>query len=265
VVDDNALVDREAAVQAGLGWYGKNANVLLPGRGSWFVLGSVVTDAQLPPSRPLADGCGPCVRCLHSCPTGAIVAPGVIDARRCLAWLLEAPGPFPRAYRELLGDRIYGCDDCQDSCPHNIRAPATDTTDRPPGARPWVDAVRLLSLDDAELMAAAGSWYVAERNPRYLRRNALVVLGNVGDGRSAEVVEALAAALHHDDPLVRGHAVWAAARVGRPELADGLDATERDTAVLNELAGRVAVTPNAGAALTSDGVVSDEAPGRTRR
>src|SRR5204862_611113 len=85
LVDDNALVDREAAYRAGLGWYGKNANILLPGRGSWFVLGSVVTDAALPTAIPVEDGCGSCARCIPACPTGALVAPGVLDARRCLA------------------------------------------------------------------------------------------------------------------------------------------------------------------------------------
>src|SRR5206468_10088510 len=96
LVDDNALVDREAAYRAGLGWYGKNANVLLPGAGSWFVLGSVVTDAPLPAAdHEVPDGCGSCTRCIDACPTGAIVAPGVVDARRCLAWLVPARGPFP--------------------------------------------------------------------------------------------------------------------------------------------------------------------------
>src|SRR5205085_4326756 len=96
LVDDNSLVDREAAYRAGLGWYGKNANVLLPGLGSWFVLGSVLTDAPLPAAEaPVDDGCGTCARCLPACPTGAIIAPGIVDGRRCLAWLLEAPGTFP--------------------------------------------------------------------------------------------------------------------------------------------------------------------------
>ena len=106
LVDDNRLVDREAAVRAGLGWYGKNANVLLPEHGSWFVLGSVVTDAVLPVAIPVAEGCGSCTRCLPACPTGALVSPGVLDARRCLAHLLQAPGDFPLEFREALGDRL---------------------------------------------------------------------------------------------------------------------------------------------------------------
>ena len=133
LVDDNALVDREAAHRAGIGWFGKNANLLLPGRGSWFVLGAVLTSAPLPSDAvTVADGCGPCRRCLDGCPTGAIVAPGVVDARRCLSWLLQADGDFPREYREALGDRIYGCDDCQEVCPPNRRA---DDEWPPPGGR----------------------------------------------------------------------------------------------------------------------------------
>ncbi len=220
LVDDNALVDREAAYRAGLGWYGKNANLLLAGRGSWFVLGSVVTDAPLPVNeRPLEDGCGPCTRCLTACPTGALVAPGVLDARRCLAWLLEAPGSFPPEYREALGGRVYGCDDCQEACPPNRledrRRPP------PPPARddePWVALVELLDTPDEELLARFERWYVPRRQARYLRRNALVALGNVGDGHDPSVARALAEALAHADPMVREHAEWAALRLGRSDL-----------------------------------------------
>lgn len=220
LADDNALVDREAAHRAGLGWYGKNANLLLPGRGSWFVLGSVVTDAPLPPSpAPVADGCGSCERCLPACPTGAIVAPGVVDARRCLAWLLEAPGPFPPEHREALGGRIYGCDECQEVCPPNRAAARRDP---PPPAAPgdeaYVGLVDLLDAGDAELLDRFGRWYVPRRQPRYLRRNALVALGNVGDGADPEVERVLRRALASGDELLREHAAWAADRLGRADL-----------------------------------------------
>src|SRR5436190_11691972 len=167
LADDNALVDRAAASRAGLGWYGKNANLLLPGAGSWFVLGSVLTDAPLPyDDAPLADGCGTCTRCLPACPTGAIVAPGVVDARRCLAWLLEAPGPFPVEYRAALGDRIYGCDDCQEVCPPN-RVAARHRPPPPagPGDQPWLDLLDLLAMSDDDLLGAVGRWYIPKRQP----------------------------------------------------------------------------------------------------
>ncbi len=213
VADDNALVDREAAVRAGLGWYGKNSNVLLPGQGSWFVLGTVVTDAPLPAAdAPVADGCGPCRRCVDACPTGAIVAPGVVDARRCLAWLVQAAGDFPLEHREALGDRLYGCDDCQEVCPPNRRAgdgPAAEAD-----AEERVDLVALLEADDDELLDRHGRWYVPERDARYLRRNALVALGNCGDGHDPRTVAAVRAHQHGDDPMVARHAAWAARRLG---------------------------------------------------
>jgi len=220
LADDNALVDREAAWLAGLGWYGKNANLLLPGEGSWFVLGAVLTDAPLPPATtPVADGCGTCRRCLDACPTGAIVDAGVVDARRCLAWLVQAAGAFPRELRAALGDRLYGCDDCQEVCPINRtadrRRPAIPEG---AGSEPWVAVVELLAAGDEELLERHGRWYIPRREPRYLRRNALVVLGNVGDGTHPEVAAALVAALAGDDPLLAAHAVWAARRLGRADL-----------------------------------------------
>jgi epoxyqueuosine reductase len=228
VADDNALVDREAAYRAGLGWYGKNANLLLPGTGSWFVLGSVITDAPLAASGlRVPDGCGTCTRCLDGCPTGAIVAPGVVDARRCLAWLLQVEGPFPPEHRVALGDRLYGCDDCQEVCPPNRRVDRTDTAPTVDGpAEPTVDVLALLASSDDELLARHGRWYIPRRQARYLRRNALVVLGNVGDPADPAVASALRSALANPDPLVRGHAVWAARRLGLDDLiaAAGLSA-----------------------------------------
>jgi len=236
LADDNAMVDRAAAHRAGIGWWGKNANLLLPGLGSWYVLGSVVTDAPLEPSSaPIDDRCGSCTRCFAGCPTGAITAPGVVDARRCLSWLLQAEGPFPVAFRVALGDRIYGCDDCQEVCPPNRRAPASVATGQ---ERPWASLLDLLHPDDAVVLAHAERWYIPRRDVRYVRRNALVVLGNVGDGHDPVVVEVLDRYLHHPDPLLRGHAVWATRRLGREDLLAVLG-SEVDPFVLEELATTV--------------------------
>jgi epoxyqueuosine reductase len=226
VADDNALVDREAAHRAGLGWYGKNTNLLLPGQGSWFVLGSVVTDAPLPPSEVLPDGCGACRRCLPACPTGALVAPGVLDARRCLAWLVQAPGVFPVRYRVALGGRLYGCDDCQEVCPENLaaeRAGLEARLDPEADDQPVVELLELLAASDDELLAWHGRWYIPQRQPRYLRRNALVALGNIAEGRQRAVEDALRRALADPDAIIRGHAVWAAARLDRRDLLAALD------------------------------------------
>jgi epoxyqueuosine reductase len=209
LVDDNALVDREAAYRAGLGWYGKSTNVLLPGQGSWFVLGSVLTTAPLvADDGPVDDGCGTCRRCIDGCPTGAIVAPGVVDARRCLAWLLQARGDFPLEYRVALGDRIYGCDECQEVCPPNRRMATAEGT-----PVDGVDIVELLSSDDETLLMRHGRWYIADRDPRYLRRNALVVLGNTAEPCDQTAAATIERYLGDPDPMLRSHAAWAADRI----------------------------------------------------
>lgn len=237
VADQNHLVDRAVAERAGLGWFGKNANLLLPGRGSWYLLGTVLTDAELPDApraEPVADGCGTCERCIPACPTGAIVAPGTVDGRRCLSWLLQATGPFPREHREALGSRIYGCDDCQEACPPNRREQRRSEPVGP-AEKAWVSVVELLEASDQELLARHGSWYIAERDPRYLRRNALVVLGNVGDPSDPRVRRALEQALASPDPLLRSHAVWSARRLGCDDLLVSLT-TDPDPDVQAELA-----------------------------
>lgn len=218
--DDNAVVDREVAWLAGLGWFGKNANLITPGAGSMHVLGCIVTTADLPRSIPVDDGCGTCVRCVPACPTDAIVSPGVIDARRCLSWLLQKPGVFAHEFRSALGDRIYGCDDCQTACPFNRRATAVAPVD----AVTHLDAVEALAADDSWLDAVTDRWWVHERDLTWVRRNLLIVLGNTGDPRDPEVVSTVVRHLGHEREELRAHAVWAAARLG----LDGLLATVTD-------------------------------------
>ena len=215
--DDNSMVDREAAYLAGLGWFGKNANVLIEGAGSFFVLGSVITTAPLILNEnPVADGCGACRRCIDACPTGAIIEPGTVDAAKCLAWLIQKPGVFDRRFREALGDRIYGCDDCQEVCPPTTRLSLSK--ELRDDARPWIDVLELLDMDDATLLTHVDQWYIAERNPDWVRRNALLVLGNIGDRRDENVVSAISRYLEHPDPMLRANAVWSAARLNLSDL-----------------------------------------------
>lgn len=211
VIDDNGLVDRAAAHRAGIGWWGHNSNILVPGSGSWVVLGAVVTDAELPTSAPIADGCGPCRRCLDGCPTAAIIAPGVIDARRCLAWLVQAEGSFPVEFRDALGDRIYGCDDCQEVCPPSRRSPQAMRA--PEGGDAWADLVWMLTASDQELLDRHGRWYVPRRDPRYLRRNALLALGNIADPDDPDLRTIVSAFADGDDPMLAEHAAWALGRL----------------------------------------------------
>ncbi len=220
VADDNRLVDRAAAVRAGLGWWGKNTMLLAPRVGPWVLIGSVVTDAPLPVSEPMVRDCGTCDACLPACPTGALVAPGVLDARRCLAAWAQAPGVIPAEYRAAMGDRIYGCDDCLDACPPGGRLLET-ATDK----RGRVDLVELLAATDEDLLARFDHWYVPKRDPKYLRRNLLVALGNAGTSGHVPV---LAGWLADRSSIVRSHAAWALGRIGGVEaqtvLTDALAA-----------------------------------------
>ena len=258
VCDDNRLVDRAAAARAGLGWLGHNTMLLSRELGSWTVLGSVVTTAELPATGEMqSDGCGTCHRCQTACPTGALDTAGVLDANRCLAWLVQAPGAFPPEHRVALGNRLYGCDDCQTVCPVNDAVGPSHS--QPVRLRPRrdssiptssVDIVRLLQMTDDELMTEFGHWYVPRRQPSYLRRNALIVLGNVGDPEIAAVDEVLRQSLASPSDVVAGHAVWAARRLGRSELvvearSVGLGDRDPDGLVAAELARSVPPRPAA--------------------
>ena len=250
VLDDNRLVDRAAAHRAGLGWFGKNTNLLIGDLGSWFVLGCVVTDCELPTApEPMPGACGTCVRCQVECPTGALDEEGVLDARRCLAWLLQADGVFPIEHRIALGRRIYGCDDCQEVCPFNSRITrARELRPSSENADIEVGLVELLKSDDDELMARFGHWYIPRRRPEYLRRNALVALGNTGSPGEPAVRQALEVCLGSESSIVRSHAVWTAKRLGLDPLEitpllleagsddEGLVATElsRDVPLLHD-------------------------------
>ena len=234
--DDTRLVDRAAAVRAGVGWWGKSTMVLAPGEGPWLLLGSVVTDASLPRDTPMTHDCGTCAACLPACPTGALVAPGVLDARRCLAALAQSPGSIPREFRRAMGDRLYGCDDCLEACP-----PGRRRLDSPGGfVAGRVDLLALLAADDATLLRRFAHLYLPKRQARYLRRNALVALGNAG---GAGAVAAAAASLAGSDPLLRAHAAWALGRLGGPAATGTLRAVapvESDPEVAEEIAAALA-------------------------
>lgn len=222
VMDDNRLADRSVAARAGLGWFGRNTMLLNAQLGSWTVIGSVVTDALLPVTGngPADDGCGACRRCQVACPTGALEEAGVLDARRCLAWLVQAAGQFPPEFRVALGARLYGCDDCQEVCPVNDPVEAVPVqVSAPPRHRPH-DVVEVLGHSDEELMATFGHWYVPRRRAEYLRRNALIVLANIGDPADPGTVEAVRTALGSSSVVVRSHAIWTARRLGLGHLVD---------------------------------------------
>ena len=213
-VDSSPLAERAVAQRAGLGWFGKNTNILTHGVGSWTLLVSIIVDIDLPPDEPLRTHCGSCTRCIDACPTGALVEPYVLDNTRCISYqTIENRGAIPRDLRPLVGDWVFGCDICQDVCPVN-RRPADALM--PEFAPKHADAVRpvltdLLQMDVAGYEQRFGGRAVTRAKRTGLRRNAAVALGNAGDEGA---VPALVAALRDEEPLVRSHAAWALGRIG---------------------------------------------------
>src|SRR3954469_1482886 len=211
LVDANQHVDREAAVRSGVGFYGKNTMVLTRRHGSWVVLGTLVTTADLEPTPPLAPGCGSCTRCIDACPTGALDEPGVLDATRCLSYWTQAPSAIPEDHRVQLGAQVYGCDICQDVCPWNRGVEKRRAEATPPApVEPHVRLADWLSEDADALRARYDRLYVPRNDARYLRRNALVALGNSGTPDDAVLAEPF---LADDDELLRAQAEWAVARI----------------------------------------------------
>jgi len=212
LVDSNDHVDREAGARSGVGFYGKNTMLITPRHGSWVVLGTLVTAAQLEPTPPLREGCGSCTLCVEACPTGALDEPGVLDATACLSYWTQVPGPIPEPYRAALGAQVYGCDICQEACPWNRgveRRRAGMAAD--PAAH--VDLLAWLSDEAAASEDAVRRLYVPRNDARFLRRNALVALGNLGRPGSGSRARLRRYAAGHDE-LLAEHARWALSRLG---------------------------------------------------
>jgi epoxyqueuosine reductase len=206
VYDDNRLIDRAVAVRAGIAWRGKSTMVLTPGAGPWILLGSVLTDIPLTTTPPMRRTCGTCNACIPACPTGAIIAPGVLDARRCISAVLQRRGTIDPDLREAIDGRIYGCDECLTACP-----PGEPALSRRMATSDALTPLEVLLATDEELEALVEHWYVPSRRMRFVRRNALVALGNTGDESSLGL---LAGYVGHDDALLAGHAAWAIGRIG---------------------------------------------------
>jgi epoxyqueuosine reductase len=211
LVDANHHVDRAGAERSGVGFIGKNTMLITRGYGSWVVLGTLVTDVELESTPPVERACGSCTLCIDACPTGALDEPGVLDATRCLAYWTQTPGDMPEDVMDALEDRVYGCDICQDVCPWNRgverrRAGDTITGD----ATPSVSLVEWLERDGAGLVRELDRLFVPRNDPRWLRRNALVALGNLG--RAGDVPQA-EAFLADDDTTLRSVAARARAKI----------------------------------------------------
>ena len=210
-VDANQHVDREAAVRSGVGFYGKNTMLITRRHGSWVVLGTLVTTALVGATRPLDLDCGSCTLCIEACPTGALDEPGLVDSTKCLSYWTQAPAAIPEEYRAELGAQVYGCDICQDVCPWNRGIEKRRAHDSvPASAEPHVRLTDWLEGDDASLTQRYQRLYIPKNDARYLRRNALVALGNTGDLGDLPAAERF---LETDDELLREQAEWTVARI----------------------------------------------------
>lgn len=236
-VDTGPVMEKVWGAQTALGWMGKHGNLIARSLGSWFFIGVVLLNIELEYDRPERGYCGTCTRCIPACPTGAIVAPYVVDARHCISYLtIELRGPIPRFLRPLIGNRIFGCDDCQEVCPWSRFARiASETRFRPRAGAHMPELASLAVLSKAEFDRRFRGSAVRRATRDGFVRNVVVALGNSGDHRA---IPALAAALGDGSPLVRAHAAWALGRIGGDDaiaLLGRAALAERDTAVIDEI------------------------------
>lgn len=237
------LLERSAAQHAGLGFFGRNSCLINGNLGSYFFIADLILDQELEPDRPATGTCGRCTRCMSACPTGAIKAPGVVDARLCISYLtIENKGAIPRELRPKVGDWAFGCDVCQEVCPYNKRKATKSrwpefSAEAEPGAGPYLDLVEVLRIRDEEEFAVRFAETPLLRPGRAgLLRNCCVAAGNL---RLGEAVPALVECLAGDtSPLVRGHAAWALGEIGGAEAEGALRGaleTEEDAGCREEI------------------------------
>jgi epoxyqueuosine reductase len=210
-VDTGPILERDHAAQAGIGWHGKSTMLIDPKLGTWFFLAEILTTLDLSPDQPQTPRCGSCTRCITACPTGAITDSHRLDARRCISYLtIELKGPIPLELRPLIGDRIYGCDDCLDACPWNRFASASREAAFAAGPAIGMTLRDYLALDEAQFRILFRRSPIKRIKRRGLLRNVCVALGNVGN--SADL-PALRRAAFDPEPLIAEHATWAIDRI----------------------------------------------------
>jgi epoxyqueuosine reductase len=211
-VDTGPILERDHAAQAGIGWHGKNTMLIDKRLGTWFFLAEVLTTLDFPPDEPVPDRCGTCERCIKACPTGAITAPHRLDARRCVSYLtIELKGSIPTELRSLIGDRIFGCDDCLDACPWNRFAQVSrETAFSARRSTANMSLREYLELNDREFRALFRNSPIKRIKRHGFLRNVCVALGNIGDASDIPALERAAA---DAEPLIAEHAAWAIQRI----------------------------------------------------
>jgi epoxyqueuosine reductase len=236
LVDTARIVERAVAERSGLGWFGKHACIIVPGHGSWVLLGELVLDLDLTPDRPLNRNCGSCRICLDRCPTNAIVAPYTVHAPSCISFLtIEERGVIPHHLRAHMGDWVYGCDVCQEVCPYTGAAARADDEELKPASieNAWPDLHRLLTMTEKEFGDTYHGTPLPRTKRRGLARNAAIAFGNVGS--EADIPFLAERLANHDEPLVRAHLAWALGNLGATASLRRALATEPDPLVLAEL------------------------------
>ena len=212
-VDTAPVMEKPLSAAAGIGWQGKHSNLLTRDHGSWLFLGVIYTTLELEPDTPAEPYCGSCTRCIDACPTGAIIAPNLVDARKCISYLtIEHAGPIPHEFREAIGNRIYGCDDCLAVCPWN-RFASDAQANKAFAARPELVApalADLLALDDASFRELFSGSPIKRIGVNRMMRNCLIAAGNSGDPTLRPAIERH---LESDDPVVADAAKWASERL----------------------------------------------------
>lgn len=238
-VDTGPILERDLARRAGLGWFGKNTTLIHPRLGSFFFIGSLLLDLELPVDPPFTtQQCGTCTRCLDACPTDALVAPHRMDATRCISYLtIELKGSLPTSLRTQIGELAYGCDICQDVCPYNNKfsKPLTELALAPKPELESATLVELMQLSEDDWRRIAKGSPIKRTKRRGFLRNVAVALGNSGD---SDAIPALINALSDIEPLVRSHAAWALGQIGTAEAFNALSArvsVEDDTSVAEEI------------------------------